>query len=58
MLNNEEMYVLGVMADQASRNWDGNYDLNDEQRAEASVFAAMAMDKENRFAATEEEMSQ
>lgn len=44
----DEQYVMGLMAREASMGRDGSSELTEYQRNEAAVFAAMAMDKENR----------
>ena len=47
MFSNEEMYVLGLMAREASMGRDGWVIDNENQANEAAVFAAMQMDREN-----------
>ena len=47
MFSNEEMYVLGLMAREASMGRDGWVIDNENQANEAAVFASMQMDREN-----------
>ena len=44
----DEQYVMGLMAREASMGRDGAPEMSEYQRNEAAVYAAMAMDKENR----------
>lgn len=55
MFSNEEMYVLGLMAREASMGRDGWSVPNEYQANEAAVFAAMQMDRENINAASQQQ---
>ena len=55
MFSNEEMYVLGLMAREASMGRDGWVVDNENQANEAAVFAAMQMDRENINAASQQQ---
>ena len=45
--NNEDLYVMGLMAREASMGREGGSSLSEYERNEYAAFAAMAMDKEN-----------
>ena len=45
--NNEDLYVMGLMAREASMGREGGSSLSEYERNEYAAFAAMTMDKEN-----------
>lgn len=55
MFSNEEMYVLGLMAREASMSRDGWVMENEYQANEAAVFASMQMSRENINAASQQQ---
>ena len=57
-MTSEEEYVLGLMALDASRGWNGNPFDNYAQAEEAAVYAAMQMSLENKNAGQGLELSQ